>query len=1062
MGDNESKQSEEDADESKNNKDEEPRKSENSNSDESNKGLSDKNAEKKKANEDSRSNNDDDAEAKASEPTKDEESPSSAAKASEPSKDDDAEAKASEPSKNEESPPSEDKESEPSKNEESEPSKDDQGGVQKRKQNSDDSSELVDLRDSEKKEDVGPEDKVDIEENSQANKSNNKSKAAGGSEEGDGGAADKDNKEPSDSKDGGLIGGQDGDEENKVISTHASSACGNVVCFSCAFLTTHTFPCPSFSFPNNSIPNSQKSANANRNGSNSVDPSDTSKSGRTSQPEIGGPNKAEGDAKPSKLKDIVNDVSSVNRNSEKSRTTPSTKSEVANDTGDDFVNDGKGKDGSGGDDSRLDDIGQGFDQVAAKKRNSKGGQETGTEARDDDPSPKLKGSHHSSQPLRSKHPQSKLNSRPEIAKPPKDQKSANRADVGADNGDNARSFSQSQNRDGNHGEPPRKSSKKSSFADLDVGSGSSQGQPHHPPPTSHRPRSDHPDPDQDASNRNSQPDLHNPGGSDSNGDNHGPVSICLSNCGMRARSSMRECKANIKTRAQHQVEECNTLSEVLFDECAFDCIQARGGGPGPNYPYDRHHWPRPGGGGNGHRPGGHRPGGKPYHPGNRPRSTPGGIDDSDRSRPGPGKERPGGGGDRSGNGAGKDCAAICLAKDGRFKRRWCDGGNCPTWVDDYLQLCLGECQIADENSDSDGDDSSPPPSRSSIPSDDSNECKLCSEQKAEKLEWCKGLTGEQRSRKGIDTCTPWTNDWYDICLLGCRGDKRSESDESLDPFPAEVILCKATCKSNARRKESWCNESSKDERKERGISDDNCSDWADEIRLKCYDDCYENARVVEGESIPKVEDDEMSSNDDKSKNTDNQGNDRKDPLSKQDPQKAEKEQRQDDIPNGQGFNRNGDDKKSEKREGESNDAYPTNDRPWIDNKIPDPEEFSQPAGGKEQEQAPNSDGVSIPEPPPHPHLPGIPDDPAQHQEQGSPAASSSSNPIDISNSGVDVDSFTVNLSIALRSGGGLETIKVRSNSGTVRADQENLRNRLVIQDGVIRVLRHIMEEELVS
>ena len=689
---------------------------------------------------------------------------------------------------------------------------------------------------------------------------------------------------------------------------------------------------------------------------------------------------------------------------------------------------------------------------------SKTGADDGSDNRVGDHSPELKGSRHSSQPLRSKHPQSKLNSRPGLHKSPKDEKSANRVDTDPGAGGDVLSSSRSQNPGDSHGEASHKSSKKSSSVDPGVGSGSSNtlGPSHHPPPTYQRPGSDQSSHSQNDSNRNSQPDLHSPGGSNGGGNNRSPIPICLSNCGMRARSSMRECRASIKARSQNQVEECNALSEVLFDDCAYDCIQARGG-QGPNYPHDRPRWPRPGGGGNGHRPSG-----KPHHPGDRPHNTPSGDNESDWSRPRPEPDRSGRG-DGADDGADNDCSATCWAEGRRIKRRWCNSKSCPTWVDDYLQRCIHECQSrsTDEGSDSVGGDTG-------SPSTESNGCNRCSEQKDEKLEWCKGLTGQQRSRKGIGTCTPWTNDWYELCLRRCHGDSNgdderdtSDSDDTLDPLQAEIVFCKSSCKANARIKESWCNDSSKDERKERGVSHNNCSDWADELRLKCYDDCYENAKVVEGESIPKEEDDEKSSNE--SKNSGNQGGGQNDAPAKQEPQKAKKEQRQDDISKAQDTTKN---RNSDKGEDSKKKETPlkgdgfSNDRPWIDNKISDPEEKD-----KGQERPPSNAENSKPKPPPHPHLPGINEgdpSPTQNTQQGSPAESSSSNPVDISNNGVDIDSFTVDLSIALRSGEGLETIKVRSNSGSVRADQDNLRNRLLIQDGVIRVLRHIMEEELVS
>ncbi len=258
-------------------------------------------------------------------------------------------------------------------------------------------------------------------------------------------------------------------------------------------------------------------------------------------------------------------------------------------------------------------------------------------------------------------------------------------------------------------------------------------------------------------------------------------------------------------------------------------------------------------------------------------------------------------------------------------------------------------------------------------------------------------------------------------------------------LPTEVILCKATCKSNARSKESWCNRSSEDERKERGVSDDDCSEWADTLRFECYDGCYKNAKVVEAESAPK----EKQSGDD-SKNTDGQKGDRTDPVkgAKPKPKKATKEKRQDDMPKAQ--------------ETSSDD-----DQPWIANKIPDPNNKYD----DEKYLLPNNAGMPAPQPPlhPHPHLPGTPEEPSEQINPDQGSSTSSSNPVDISNNGIDIDSFAINLSIALRSNGSLETIKVRSNSGSaVRADQDNVRNRLIIQDGVIRVLRHVLEEELVS
>ena len=744
--------------------------------------------------------------------------------------------------------------------------------------------------------------------------------------------------------------------------------------------------------------------------SDKVDIGDSIKSKRDPKPKVGGPNEAKDDTKVAEEKNSVQTVFDANHISEGSKAKPMAKSKADADDGHD----------NGAD---------------------------------------VHSPNHSSQSLRSNHPRSKLNGRPASSKSPKEEEIANRVDTSPSNGGDLLSFSRRQNRGDNHGEASRKSSKQSSSVGpgISIGSSNVLGQSHHPPPpTNQRPGSEQSSPSQNVSNRNSQPDLHSPGGPNDGSDNRGPVPICLSNCGMRARTSMRECKATIKARSQHNVEEeCNALSEILFDDCAYDCIQARGG-PGSPFPHDRPRWPRPGGGGNGHRPGG-----KPHHPGDRPRSTPGGGNESDRSRPRPEPDRPGRGDDAD-EGADSDCIATCWSEDRRIKRRWCHSRSCPTWVDDFLQLCIRECQSTDEGSDSDG-------GNAGSPSNESNGCDRCSEQKAEKFQWCKGLTGQQRSRKGIDTCTPWSNDWYEHCLRRCHGDENDDSgsdprksENNLDPLQADVIICKASCKSNARIKESSCNVSSKDERKERGISEDDCSDWADELRLKCYDSCYENAKVVEGESITKEEDDEKPSNN-KSKNSGNHGGGQNDAPAKQEPQKAEKEQRQDDISKAQDTRNNGDGNKgkdSNKKEVPLKDIDSSGDRPWIDNKISDPENKDE-----DYKRPQSNAGASNPKPPPHPHLPGINEDlpsSTQNKEQGSLAATSQSNPVDISNNGVDIDSFTVNLSIALRSGEGPETIKVRSNAGSVRADQENLRNRLLIQDGVIRVLRHIMEEELVS
>ena len=256
-------------------------------------------------------------------------------------------------------------------------------------------------------------------------------------------------------------------------------------------------------------------------------------------------------------------------------------------------------------------------------------------------------------------------------------------------------------------------------------------------------------------------------------------------------------------------------------------------------------------------------------------------------------------------------------------------------------------------------------------------------------------------------------------------------------LPTEVILCKATCKSNSRSKEAWCNRRSEDEREEQGVSDDNCSEWADMLRLECYDGCYKNAKVVEAESIPKGR-----QSGDYSKNTDDQKGDRNDQGAKPEPQKAAKEKRQDDIPKAQKTS--------------SND-----DQSWIANKISDPKNKDD-----DEENLPsNKVGIPTPNPPlrPHPHLPGNPEQPSEQSNPDQGSSISLSNPVDISNNGIDIDSFAITLSIALRSSGSLETIKVRSNSGSaVRADQDNVRNRLIIKDGVIRVLRHVLEEELVS
>ena len=58
----------------------------------------------------------------------------------------------------------------------------------------------------------------------------------------------------------------------------------------------------------------------------------------------------------------------------------------------------------------------------------------------------------------------------------------------------------------------------------------------------------------------------------------------------------------------------------------------------------------------------------------------------------------------------------------------------------------------------------------------------------------------------------------------------------------------------------------------------------------------------------------------------------------------------------------------------------------------------------------------------------------------------------------------IDLSGAVRANKKPETIKIRSNSAPakVQAGQERVWSRLILQDSVIRILRHIMEDELVS
>ena len=335
-------------------------------------------------------------------------------------------------------------------------------------------------------------------------------------------------------------------------------------------------------------------------------------------------------------------------------------------------------------------------------------------------------------------------------------------------------------------------------------------------------------------------------------------------------------------------------------------------------------------------------------------------------------------------------------------------------------------------------------------SDNDDECdEICEERVEARMERCEARLPLQQGRTkhqhhSMEYCQSHVVAWRRHCIGRCQNmDEAPPSDDNGQDgsglLPTEVILCKATCKSNVRSKESWCNRSSEDEREEQGVSDDNCSQWADTLRFECYDGCYKIAKVVEAESIPK----EKQSGDG-SKNTDEQKGHRNDPVkgSKPKPEKAAKEKRKDDVPKAQ-------------------DTSSDDDQPWIANKISNPKNKDD----EEKNLLPNKAGVPTPQPPlnPHPHFPGAPEQPSEqiNPDQGSSAPSS--NPVDISNNVIDIDSFAINLSIALRSNGSLETIKVRSNSvSAVRVDHDNVRNRLIIQDGVIRVLRHVLEEELVS
>lgn len=332
-------------------------------------------------------------------------------------------------------------------------------------------------------------------------------------------------------------------------------------------------------------------------------------------------------------------------------------------------------------------------------------------------------------------------------------------------------------------------------------------------------------------------------------------------------------------------------------------------------------------------------------------------------------------------------------------------------------------------------------------SDNDDECdEICEERVEARMVRCEARLPLQQGRTkhqhhSTEYCQSHVVAWRRRCIGRCQNmDEAPPSDDNGQDgsglLPTEVILCKATCKSNARSKESWCNRSSEDEREEQGISDDNCSEWADTLKFGCYDGCYKNAKVVEAESISK----EKQSGDG-SKNTDDQKGHRNDPVkgAKPKPEKAAKEKRKDDVPKAQ-------------------DTSSDDDQPWIANQISNPKNKDD-----ENSMLPNKAGMPTPKPSLHPHFPGTPEQPSEqiNPDQGSSAPSS--NPVDISNNGIDIDSFAINLSIALRSNGSLETIKVRSNSGSaVRADQDNVRNRLIIQDGVIRVFRHVLEEELVG
>ena len=282
------------------------------------------------------------------------------------------------------------------------------------------------------------------------------------------------------------------------------------------------------------------------------------------------------------------------------------------------------------------------------------------------------------------------------------------------------------------------------------------------------------------------------------------------------------------------------------------------------------------------------------------------------------------------------------------------------------------------------------------------------------------------------------------------GKKKFEIDDSLS--------CRANCKDDVKAKESWCrNKSTKDERKKAGVPDGDCSKWIDKLRNKCYDRCYDTDKIVEAESIKDEVGSQKVANDEpsgavKEKNQKN---------AKPAPEKAEKKKRQDDAaaikdsvakdqtkkqdtqpsPHKQGNTKPTDSTHYPKDE--SQQARPPREKPWIDSKVPVQTPALESSSSSLDED--NAAGGHLVKPS-HPHIPGLElSTSSSFDEPQRP-----SRPVDIrpNDNDRDIDSFSIDLSVAVRANNKPETIKIRSNSATakVQADQESVRSRFIIQE----------------